>query len=167
MSQALMQVWEVLDTVKDPEIDTVSIVDLGMVEDVKIHDTGIAITLLPTFSGCPALDIIKNNVIQSIQRTLDYSEIKVEFSFSPAWTSDRITEKGRAGLKAFGISPPPKKLEENDGWVVECPYCGSKHVRMENMFGPTSCRSILYCKNCKNPFEAMKPIINFKNEVKQ
>ena len=85
-------------------------------------------------------------------------ESKCEFYHLTSWTSDRITEKGMHGLKEFGIAPPPKHFEEDGSWHVDCAYCGSTYVTMENIFGPTACRSILYCKSCKNLFEAMKPI---------
>lgn len=152
------QIYKVLDTVKDPEIDTVSVLDLGMVEHVDIDGQQVVIKMLPTFSGCPALNIIKGNIERAVKTVENVDSVEVQFIFNPPWTSDRITEKGRAGLKLFGIAPPPKYLEEDGSWHVECAYCGSDYVTMDNIFGPTACRSILYCKSCKNPFEAMKPI---------
>lgn len=150
------QVYEVLNCVKDPEIDTVSIVDLGMVERVEVNNQHVHIQILPTFSGCPALSIIKNNVVKAVQNIEDVESVRVEFIHTPPWTSDRVTEKGKRGLKKFGIAAPPKNIEEDGSWHVDCPYCGSTYVTFENIFGPTACRSILYCKSCKNPFEAMK-----------
>jgi ring-1,2-phenylacetyl-CoA epoxidase subunit PaaD len=154
------EVLRVLETVKDPEIDTVSILDLGMVEDLSINLPDVHIKILPTFLGCPALEIIKNNIVRAVKEIAAVGEVTVEFIQSPPWTSDRITAKGQDGLKAFGIAPPPKKMEADGSWHVDCPYCGSTYVTLENIFGPTACRSILYCKSCKNPFEAMKPISN-------
>lgn len=154
------EVLNVLENVKDPEIDTVSIIDLGMVEDISIEHHHVSIKILPTFLGCPALEIIKNNIVGAVKEIHGIGEVTVEFIQSPPWTSDRVTEKGREGLKAFGIAPPPKHMEEDGSWHIDCPYCGSTYVTMENIFGPTACRSILYCKSCKNPFEAMKPISN-------
>ncbi|WP_026566030.1 1,2-phenylacetyl-CoA epoxidase subunit PaaD [Bacillus sp. UNC41MFS5] len=153
-------VLSILENVKDPEIDTVSIIDLGMVEEVSIQNCDISIKILPTFLGCPALEIIKNNIVRAVKGLPTAEEVSVEFIQSPPWTSDRISEKGQQGLKAFGIAPPPKQMEEDGSWHVDCPYCGSTYVTLENIFGPTACRSILYCKSCKNPFEAMKPISN-------
>lgn len=152
------QIYKVLDTVKDPEIDTVSVLDLGMVEHVDINDQHVVINMLPTFSGCPALNIIQGNIERAVKTVENVKSVEVQFIFNPPWTSDRITEKGSAGLKLFGIAPPPKYFEEDGSWHVECAYCGSDYVTMDNIFGPTACRSILYCKSCKNPFEAMKPI---------
>ena len=154
-------IFEVLEEVKDPEINTVSVVDLGMVEDVEISGSMIIVKMLPTFLGCPALPIIQKNVEAAIRKLPNVKEVRVDFLHSPSWTSDRITEKGKAGLKAFGIAPPPRHMKEDGTWHVDCPYCGSTYVTLDNIFGPTACRSILYCKACKNPFEAMKPMIKF------
>ncbi|KGX86891.1 phenylacetate-CoA oxygenase subunit PaaJ [Pontibacillus litoralis JSM 072002] len=153
------QVEEALHQVKDPEIDTVSIVDLGMVENVTVDHAHIIVKLLPTFMGCPALEIIKNNVEATLTQSIKGIEkISVQFLYSPPWTSSRITERGMKQLKAFGIAPPPKQMDATGEWHVDCPYCQSTYTTMDNLFGPTACRSILYCHTCKNPFEAMKPV---------
>lgn len=152
-------VFGVLSTVKDPEIDSVSIIDLGMVENVICGtDNNVTVQLIPTFLGCPALEIIAQNVQKALEESIQLKGAKVEFLKDPHWTSERITEDGRERLKEFGIAPPPRKLSMIGPWEVECPYCDSPYTTMENIFGPTACRSILYCNNCKNPFEAMKPI---------
>ncbi|WP_428908063.1 1,2-phenylacetyl-CoA epoxidase subunit PaaD [Niallia sp. Krafla_26] len=148
----------VLSTVKDPEIDTVSIIDLGMVEEITIENHSVKVDILPTFVGCPALELIRENIVKAVIGLEGVEETTVEFVNTPPWTSDRITEKGMHGLKEFGIAPPPKYLKEDGSWHVDCPYCGSTYVTLDNIFGPTACRSILYCKSCKNPFEAMKLI---------
>jgi len=151
-------VYEVLMNVKDPEIDSISIVDLGMVGEVITDGDKVNISLLPTFLGCPALEIIKKNTVIAVQAIPGVSEINVEFVYHPPWTSDRISKQGHINLRAFGIAPPPLHFEEDGSWRVDCAYCGSTYVTMDNIFGPTSCRSILYCKSCKNVFEAMKPV---------
>lgn len=151
-------VLQILGNVKDPEIDTVSIVDLGMVEKIEADNKHVTVTLLPTFLGCPALEIIRENTRKAVLELPDVEEVTVDFIYSPPWTSDRVTEQGRAGLKEFGIAAPPRHIEEDGSWHVDCPYCDSTYVTMENIFGPTACRSILYCKSCKTPFEAMKPV---------
>lgn len=153
-------ILDVLDTVKDPEIDTVSVIDLGMIENIHIKGAKVTVDVLPTFLGCPALEIIERNIIQAIEVSPGVEKAEVQFIYHPPWTSDRITQKGHEGLRKFGIAPPPRHMEENGTWQADCPYCGSTYVTMENIFGPTACRSILYCKSCKNPFEAMKPISN-------
>jgi len=153
-------IMRALDTVKDPEIDTVSILDLGMFESFEVSERedgcAVRVTVLPTFLGCPALEFIKQNIIKAVSGVDGVSRTEVGFVFEPPWTSDRITKRGEAGLKAFGIAPP-RQSEEGE-WQIDCPYCGSTYVTLENLFGPTACRSILYCKSCKNPFEAMKPV---------
>ena len=138
-------VLRVLESVKDPEIDTVSIIDLGMVEKVSIQNKTVLIDILPTFVGCPALEIIRNNIIKAVNIIEGVEETLVNFINS---------------LKEFGIAPPPKHFKEDGSWHIDCPYCGSTYVTLDNIFGPTACRSILYCKSCKNPFEAMKLISN-------
>ncbi|MEI5908993.1 1,2-phenylacetyl-CoA epoxidase subunit PaaD [Bacillus spongiae] len=147
-----------LHRVKDPEIDSISIVELGMVEHIELSKDSVQIQLLPTFMGCPALDIIKENVEKVLRQLEGVESVKVQFLHSPPWTSDRISEVGREKLKDFGIAPPPKFSKDEGSWDVDCPFCGSTYTTLENLFGPTACRSILYCKQCKNPFEAMKPI---------
>lgn len=147
-----------LHTVKDPEIDTVSIIDLGMLENIKIEGNQATIEILPTFLGCPALDIIEGNIRNAVNEVEGINETNVISLKTPPWTSDRVTEQGQAGLIEFGIAPPPSKREEDGTWAITCPYCGSVKTEMENLFGPTACRSLIYCSDCKNPFEAMKPV---------
>ncbi len=156
--QQKMEVEQALQTVKDPEIDSVSILELGMVEHVQLIDHEVHISILPTFMGCPALDFIKINILKAVTSINWVDRINVQFIYHPPWTSDRITEVGREKLKEFGIAPPAKQLSETGEWHVLCPYCNSAYTTIDNIFGPTACRSILYCKSCKNPFEAMKPV---------
>ncbi|TYS58040.1 phenylacetate-CoA oxygenase subunit PaaJ [Sutcliffiella horikoshii] len=153
----IMKVWDALQQVKDPEIDSVSVVDLGMVEAIDVKNQEVTIQMLPTFMGCPALEIIKKNVEKEINNLALFKKVQVYFIYQPPWTSDRITAQGRIHLQDFGIAPPPT-LDDSGEWHVDCPYCGSTYTTLDNIFGPTACRSILYCKGCKNPFEAMKPI---------
>ncbi|MBS2967502.1 phenylacetate-CoA oxygenase subunit PaaJ [Metabacillus sp. KIGAM252] len=154
----IKKIKSVLETVKDPEIPSVSVMDLGMIETIHYESGKAAVKALPTFMGCPALEIIKKNIVSAIIALEDVQSVQVDFIYSPPWTSDRITDEGRERLKEFGIAPPPVFFEETGMWKVDCPYCGSGYTALENIFGPTACRSILYCKSCKNPFEAMKPI---------
>lgn len=151
-------IMKALQNVKDPEIHSISIIELGMFEKLERYENQLTIYLLPTFLGCPALDIIKKNVCLELDKVIKNLEIKVQFIFSPPWTSERITDRGREQLKEFGIAPPPKTITDTGEWVVDCPYCNSPYTTLENLFGPTACRSILYCKTCKNPFETMKPV---------
>ncbi len=140
----------ILGTVADPEIPSVSIVDLGMVERVEVRPDGIEVELLPTFVGCPAQELIRDAVVAALE-PLGHPTT-VGFSFRVPWTSDRITERGRGQLAAAGFAPPAEAS------AVRCPYCGSGKVAMDSAFGPTQCRSLFYCRACRQPFEAFKPV---------
>jgi ring-1,2-phenylacetyl-CoA epoxidase subunit PaaD len=157
-TSVLQEVQQLLKEVKDPEIPSVSIVDMGMIHGVTIKDRVAEIDVIPTFVGCPAVEMIKNSIIKSIAQHDKIDNVKVTFVYDPPWSSDRINEEGRHNLKKYGIAPPPKDFELGSAWVALCPYCESPKTVIDNLFGPTACRSILYCTNCKNPFEAIKPI---------
>lgn len=153
------QVFEVLKGVDDPELTDVSVYDLGMVHAVSVNEADVHVTMVPTFAGCPALHIIEKHVQEAVEE-LDWVEsCSVEFAFDVLWTTEMINERGRQQLKKLGIAPPPKDFVEGEEWTVECPYCKSDYTSIENIFGPTACRSIVYCKSCRNPFEAMKPVL--------
>ena len=141
-----------LATVMDPEIPAVSIVDLGVVARVAIDGDVIEVDLLPTFAGCPALDVIREDV-EAVVRRLG-CEPRVRFVLEPAWTTDRVTEAGRAAMTGYGIAPPVLGIGRRV--EVACPYCGSLQTIVEAAFGPTPCRDIRYCSSCRNPFEGFK-----------
>jgi ring-1,2-phenylacetyl-CoA epoxidase subunit PaaD len=143
-------VRERLRAVHDPEIPTVSIVDLGLVEDISVTPDRIDVELLPTFVGCPALDLIRSSVIEALAPL--GRPVFAEFTWRVPWTSDRISALGRERLAASGFAPP---AEPSD---VRCPYCASGRVAMDSAFGPTQCRSLFYCRDCRQPFEAFKPV---------
>lgn len=153
------EILEVLKTVDDPELQNVSVYDLGMVYSVVINDSDVSITMVPTFAGCPALDFIERDVKAAVEELPWVKGCHVTFSFDHQWTTDLINERGKEQLKKLGISPPPENYRVGEEWTVDCPYCESSYTSMENVFGPTACRSILYCMDCRNPFEAMKPVI--------
>ena len=136
-----------LAEVPDPEIPVVSIVDLGMVESVDVAADRIRVELLPTFVGCPALDAIRDAVLgrlAGLGRPID-----VEFGYRVPWGSERITADGRVKLRQSGFAPPGE---------AACPWCGSADVALDNLFGPTQCRSLRYCRACRQPFEAFKEV---------
>jgi ring-1,2-phenylacetyl-CoA epoxidase subunit PaaD len=163
-----------LADVPDPEIPTVSIVELGMVGDVVVDSKGVRVELLPTFVGCPALEIIRDSVATRLAEL--GLPVNVDVSFSTPWSTDRISPAGREKLRTSGFAPPPhvragRALPVLDGApgigtipaggdpdVVPCPYCGSTRTTLENVFGPTQCRSIRHCPDCRQPFEAFKAI---------
>jgi ring-1,2-phenylacetyl-CoA epoxidase subunit PaaD len=139
-----------LATVHDPEIPAISIVDLGLVERVAVTAEGIEVELLPTFVGCPALEVIQASVEDALAPL--GRPARVEFTWRVPWTSERISPEGRERLARSGFAPP------SDPEDVRCPYCGSERVVMDSLFGPTQCRSLFYCRGCRQPFEAFKPV---------
>lgn len=151
-----------LDDVKDPEIPTISVVELGIVTDVTIsEDQDIRIDLTPTFSGCPALKMLEHLVKERVEAIPGVGNVSVHTSFDIPWNTNRISEKGLAALKKHGLAPPPR----HDGYIelevlseTACPYCGSHNTTLESPFGPTLCRSLHYCKNCLQAFEGFKPV---------
>jgi ring-1,2-phenylacetyl-CoA epoxidase subunit PaaD len=161
-----------LDEVADPEIPTVSIVELGMVERIEVRPDELVVELLPTFVGCPAVEVIRSAVAARLETF--GRPARVEMTFSTPWTSDRISPQGREKLRRSGFAPPPHVVSGGPVAVgralpmvdpgfgasapVECPYCGSERTTLENVFGPTQCRSIRHCADCRQPFEAFKPI---------
>jgi ring-1,2-phenylacetyl-CoA epoxidase subunit PaaD len=137
--------------VHDPEIPTVSIVDLGLVHDVRVGPDGaIAVELLPTFVACPALEVIRSAVTEAL--AVLGRPVRVDFVRTVPWTTERLSDAGRAGLARAGIAPPSAIAD------VRCPYCESAQVAMDSAFGPTLCRSLFYCRSCRQPFEAFKPV---------
>ena len=154
-------VLAVLDDVADPEIPTVSIVELGMIGGIDVEPARIRVELLPTFVGCPALEVIRNAVTDRLRAF--GRAVEVETSFATPWTSDRISPAGREKLRRSGFAPPPhlgseRALPMLGEAPVRCPYCGSARTTLENVFGPTQCRSIRHCADCRQPFEAFKPV---------
>ena len=156
------EVWSALREVSDPEIPVISLVDLGVVHDVRVEGRRVTVTLTPTFLGCPALDVMQRTIHAKLSAL--GAEPAVEVDHLDAWTTDRITPAGREQLRAAGFAPPaPReatapKLVQLQSQVFRCPYCGSTETTLENIFGPTPCRSIRYCASCRQPFEQFKTI---------
>jgi ring-1,2-phenylacetyl-CoA epoxidase subunit PaaD len=152
------RVEAVLYDVFDPEIPHLSIQDLGMVKQVAVNEKRVFIQLTPTFMGCPALSLIRRQVSQAVLKLPDVEDVVVEFNHDEPWTTERITAVGKQKLKEFGIAPPACALHQLRSLTAACPYCGSEHTRLENAFGPTACRALFYCEDCRQPFEGMKPV---------
>ena len=153
------QVWEALAEIPDPEIPTVSLVDLGVVRDVTVHEDKVRVGFTPTFLGCPAVEVMRDRMAECIRELGAEPEVEI----SPeGWSSDRITEDGRRKLRDSGFGPPtgaaPATLLQIQAAVHRCPYCASEDTRLENLFGPTPCRSIRYCNACRQPFEQFKTV---------
>jgi ring-1,2-phenylacetyl-CoA epoxidase subunit PaaD len=156
-------VMAALDEVPDPEIPAVSIVELGMIGAIDVGREEVVVELLPTFVGCPALEVIRDAVTERISEF--GRPVRVDVSFATPWSSDRISPAGREKLRASGFAPPApvrpgRELPMLDAATspVACPYCGSLRTTLENVFGPTQCRSIRHCADCRQPFESFKPV---------
>jgi ring-1,2-phenylacetyl-CoA epoxidase subunit PaaD len=166
---SLDDVRRAVESVPDPELPPVSLGMLGMVHDVRVDDDGaVAVELLPTFAGCPATDMIGEDVKAAVGAVDGVGSVSVRFRFDPPWTADRISDEGREALREFGITPPVRLEDvptapQGRGLPVVvtrtqrvCPYCGSTETDVDSPFGPTPCRSINFCNRCRQPFEAFK-----------
>jgi ring-1,2-phenylacetyl-CoA epoxidase subunit PaaD len=154
------QVWEALAEIPDPEIPAVSLVDLGVVRDVAVEGDTVRVEFMPTFLGCPAVEVMRAQMAGRINELGAEAEIEIA---AEGWSSDLITPEGRRKLAGSGFAPPapgaaPTTLLQLKEIVSRCPYCGSEDTRLENLFGPTPCRSIRYCATCRQPFEQFKTI---------
>jgi ring-1,2-phenylacetyl-CoA epoxidase subunit PaaD len=156
------QVWAALAEVPDPEIPVISLVDLGVVRDVAVDGDRVTIEFTPTFLGCPALDAMRVRMDEAVRSLGGDPDVRVILDDS--WSTDRITPAGRAKLREAGFAPPAPReageptLVQLQTGAFRCPYCGSSDTHLENLFGPTPCRSIRYCDACKQPFEQFKTL---------
>lgn len=152
------EIWNLLEQVYDPEIPVLSIVDLGIVREINLDNKKIEIAITPTYSGCPAMDVISIN-IKLILLENGFNNVKISQQLSPAWTTDWMTEAGKEKLKIYGIAPPvgksfdKKYLEE---LKIECPLCHSDNTKLISQFGSTSCKALYQCIDCKEPFDYFK-----------
>jgi ring-1,2-phenylacetyl-CoA epoxidase subunit PaaD len=155
-------VWAAIDEIPDPEIPVVSLVDLGVIRDVEVDGSHVRIELTPTFLGCPALEAMQRALEEKVAAL--GGEAEVDVIRDDSWSTDRITPAGREKLRAAGFAPPPPRaagattLVQLQSKAFRCPYCGSTETRLENIFGPTPCRSIRWCESCRQPFEQFKTI---------
>lgn len=154
------QVYRWLSEIPDPEIPVISILDLGIVRDVAIEEDGaLHIKITPTYSGCPAMDIISMQIRMALM-SRGFKKVNIDLQLSPAWTTDWITDSGKQKMLEYGIAPPKRKaidtLEIFEEDEVSCPRCGSLHTEMISRFGATSCKAMYRCLDCKEPFEHFK-----------
>lgn len=169
MSGSHEELWAVLATVLDPEVPALSIVDLGIVRDIEADAAGVTVTITPTYSGCPAMPVIEREILAALAAH-GVDRARVRTVHAPAWTTDWISEAGRARLKEYGIAPPPGGAAAAGGEGGElvpllrrrssppCPFCDSTDTEPRSDFGSTACKSLAYCNHCHQPFELFKPI---------
>ncbi len=156
----LDQIWQALNTISDPEIPVVSLVELGIARDVQIDGDAVIVTITPTFAGCPAMHHMREEIFAKL-RAIGVEKIEVRTSLNPPWTSEWLSAEVRAKINQFGIAPPPHhtgdiELKLNE--AVACPYCGSHDTMLDNLFGPTLCQSLHYCRACRQSFQRFKPL---------
>jgi len=159
--------WEILDTVLDPEVPALSVRDLGIVRDVIDHGDALEVVLTPTYSGCPATEVIERDVLAALERE-GLGPARATLRRAPAWTTDWITAQGRRKLAEYGIAPPGPATDDGVAPVrvfgrrsipdVACPRCGSRHTERLSAFGSTACKAMYRCVSCREPFEHFKPI---------
>ena len=155
-------VWDALASIPDPEIPVVSLVDLGVVRAVEVEDGRVRIEFTPTFLGCPALEVMRDQMAEAVEAL--GAEPQVDVVLDDSWSTDRIPPAGRETLREAGFAPPAPReagrptLVQLQSAVFRCPYCSSTDTRLENIFGPTPCRSLRYCNGCRQPFEQFKTI---------
>lgn len=156
-------VWTILETVKDPEVPVLSVVDLGIIRSVDISASplggwGVCVTITPTYTGCPAMDVISMQIRMALLNA-GFENPIIKQALSPAWTTDWMTEHGKQQLKAYGIAPPVGKSFDNaylEDLIVPCPQCNSTNTVLVSQFGSTSCKALFKCEDCKEPFDYFK-----------
>lgn len=157
------EIWKLLEEIPDPEIPVLSILDLGIVREVKLINSVPEISITPTYSGCPAMDMIERQIRDAL---LDegFEEVHIRSQLSPAWTTDWISEEAKAKLAAYGIAPPEHSTKDKrvlmglEERVVRCPHCRSIDTEMKSQFGSTACKALYVCNSCKEPFDYFKCI---------
>lgn len=153
------KIWKLLEEVTDPEIPVLSIVDLGVLRDVQITKDHIEITITPTYSGCPAMQVIEKDIIDKLAEN-DIVKVKVSLVLSPAWTTDWLSEAGKVKLREYGIAPPENEVDKSvlfaEQVKIPCPNCGSLDTRMISQFGSTACKAHYQCNHCLEPFDYFK-----------
>ena len=158
--------WQVLEGVLDPEVPALSVVDLGIVREVADHGAELEVVLTPTYSGCPATEVIEASVRDALA-SAGLGPVRTSLRRAPAWTTDWISAAGRAKLREYGIAPPgpvdaaqgaPVRLVRRTAQPVACPRCGSGHTERLSAFGATACKALYRCVSCREPFEHFKPI---------
>ena len=148
-------IWEILEQVTDPEVPVLTITDLGIVKDVKLNGDKIEVIITPTYTGCPAMDMIAMNIKLALIEK-GYSNIKITSVLAPAWTTDWMSEEGKRKLKEYGIAPPLTRSDGASNRAIQCPQCNSTNIKLISEFGSTACKALYQCNDCKEPFDYFK-----------
>ncbi|ULQ51380.1 1,2-phenylacetyl-CoA epoxidase subunit PaaD [Flavihumibacter fluvii] len=159
--EAESNIWRLLENVMDPEIPVLSVVDLGIIREIKLTGHSVEVVLTPTYTGCPAMDVIRMQIKMQLSMA-GYSPVAIKSVLSPAWTTEWMSEAGKEKLKAYGIAPPnvkqtvctPAYFQREE--AVQCPHCRSYHTTMISEFGSTACKSLYRCLDCREPFDYFK-----------
>lgn len=157
------QIWDFLSEIPDPEIPVITIVDLGVLREVEVFSNKIVITITPTYSGCPAMKLFEDEIIKKLH-TEGIKNVELKMVYSPAWTTDWMSDAALEKLKKYGIAPPVKGSQDkgilfkNGPKIVECPQCGSKNTVLKSQFGSTACKALYQCEDCLEPFDYFKCI---------
>lgn len=159
MKAAISKIQEILSSVTDPEIPVLTIEDLGVIRNIELNGNEVLVTITPTYSGCPAMDVIGDDIKKALK--MAGYEPTVKLVLSPAWTTDWISESGRKKMEAYGIAAPleataDKKALLHGARVVKCTHCGSTNTRLISQFGSTACKALFQCDDCKEPFDYFK-----------
>ncbi len=149
------KIWEILQTVADPEVPVLTILDLGIVRDVKIDDEVVEVIITPTYTGCPAMDMISMDIKLKLLEN-GFKKFKITSVLSPTWTTDWMSKEGKRKLKEYGIAPPHSRADDTTDPVIECPQCNSTHTTLISQFGSTACKALYQCQDCKEPFDYFK-----------
>lgn len=154
--------WTALREVLDPEVPVLSVVDLGIVRDIRVAGDVVEVDITPTYSGCPALEVMEADIIAAVQQA-GASQVRVRTVFQPPWTTDWMSEAARERLRSAGIAPPGERDDDEliplrRRGAVACPFCGSMATELRSTFGATACKAIHYCTSCRQPFEEFKAI---------
>lgn len=149
--------WSAVAAVVDPEVPVLSIDDLGVLREVTVSDDGVEVVITPTYSGCPAMDAIREDVVRALAAE-GFGDVRVRLVLSPAWTTDWISAAGRTALQEYGIAPPSAAGPVRLSMSVKCPHCDSLDTREVAHFGSTSCKALFVCRSCGEPFDHFKAL---------
>ena len=158
---SIQKIWSILETVTDPEVPVLTVTDLGIIREVKLNGDEVEVIITPTYTGCPAMDMIAMNIRLALIEQ-GYQKVRITSVLSPAWTTDWMSEAGKEKLKAYGIAPPnPKQVVCDtklfaDQEAIQCPLCNSYHTKLISQFGSTACKALYRCVDCKEPFDYFK-----------